>query len=94
MRDRLAAIHKAGDLTSARGQLAKWKDDCKELWGVVFSGVVRFLDAYQDIILANAFALQPAATYRGPSVLRPANVMTIQLHRARPAFENQLTLRR
>ncbi len=93
MRDRLVSVHRATDLTSARAQLARWKEDCKDLWGVVFSGVVRFLVSYKDIILANQYALQPAASYRGPAILRPANVMTIQLHSKCPSLDNQLTLR-
>lgn len=93
MRDRLLAVHKASDLTTARGQLERWKDDCRDLWGVVFSGVVRFLNTYKDIILTNQYALQPAATYSGPPVMRPANVMTLQLHHAGSAYRNQLTLR-
>lgn len=93
MRERLISVHMATDLTSARRQLAKWKEDCKDLWRVIFSDVVRFLDSYKDIILSNQYALQPAAAYRGPAILRPANVMTIQLHRKLPRLENQLTLR-
>ena len=93
MRDRLHEVHKAADLTSARGKLAKWREDCKDLWGVVFSGVVRFLDSYKNIILTNPYALQPAVSYRGPSILRPANVMTIQLHHKNSSLGNQLTLR-
>ncbi|TLX16186.1 hypothetical protein [Rhizobium sp. MHM7A] len=93
MRDRLLAVHKASDLTAARAQLEKWKEDCRDLWGIVFSGVVRFLDTYKDMILTNPYALQAAATYSGPPVMRPANVMTLQLHHAGSAYRNQLTLR-
>lgn len=93
MRDRLLAVHKASDLTTARGQLERWKSDCRDLWEVVFAGVIRFLDTYKHIILTNQYALQPAATYSGPPVMRPANVMTLQLHHAGSTYRNQLTLR-
>lgn len=90
MRDRLLAIHKAPNLTTARNQLSKWKEDCRDLWNVVFSGVVRFLDTYKALILTNPYALQPAAMYSGPSVMRPANVMTLQIHRDTETYRNKL----
>jgi hypothetical protein len=94
MRDRLLTVHKASDLTTARIQLESWKEDCRDLWRSVFSGVIRFLDTYKEIILRNSYALQPAATYSGPPIARPANVMTLQLHHAGASYRNQLTLRR
>jgi len=92
MRDRLLAVHNAPDLTTARTLLSKWKEDCRDTWRTVFSGVLRFLETYKDMILTNPYSLQPAASYSVPAALRPANIMTIQLHRSRPTSENTLTL--
>jgi hypothetical protein len=94
LKDRLLAVHNAPDLTTARKLLTQWKDDCRDIWRTVFSNVLSFLDAYKDLILSNPYALQPAATYTGPSTLRPANIMTIHLHRGSSRYEGRFAFQR
>jgi hypothetical protein len=94
MRDRILAVHNAPDLTTARSLLAKWQEDCRDTWRTIFSGVLNFIETYKDLILTNPYSLQPAASYPLHAAFRPANIMTIQLHRSRLTSENTFTLRR